>query len=102
MTRVLTDFARANSRVSEANTQAEFYHFARLLDLPVLLEVDTPAGRIDIAVLTTDRNGIVAVVECKRDGVLLSAESKPRTVGPRGGVRMRDKWVRPDRYHINY
>lgn len=53
---------------TEANTQGEFYHFARVHGLPVRLELSTPAGRVDVAVLRPDRTGIVAVVECKRNG----------------------------------
>ena len=52
---------------AEANVQAEFYHHARLAERPVALELSTPAGRIDIAVLSVDRSAIVAVVECKRN-----------------------------------
>ncbi len=55
-------------RCSEANVQAEFYHHARLHNLPVYLELFASVGRIDIAVLCRDRSGIVAVVECKRHG----------------------------------
>lgn len=61
---------------AEANTQAEFYHHARLQELPILLEVTTPAGRIDVAVLCADRSGIVAVVECKRGGRPMDGKSK--------------------------
>lgn len=51
---------------AEANTQAEFYHCCRLLGLQCVLEVTTPAGRIDVAILTQDRLSVVAFVEVKR------------------------------------
>src|SRR4051812_28490794 len=52
----------------EANTQAEFYHQARLIGLPILLELATPLGRHDIAILRPDKSGVVALIECKRQG----------------------------------
>lgn len=71
-----TEYFPAEPKWLEANTQAEFYHHARLLGLPVLLEVITPAGRIDIAVLRSDRSGIVALVECKRNGRAIYGNSR--------------------------
>lgn len=50
----------------EANAQAEFYHQSRLISLSVALEVNTPFGRIDIGVLNLEKDGLIAVVECKR------------------------------------
>lgn len=52
---------------TEANIQAEFYHACRLIDLPVSLEIRTPAGRLDAAVLSHDRLHLLAVVEVKRN-----------------------------------
>lgn len=51
---------------TEANIQAEFYHQARLINLPVVLEFRTPVGILDVAILNIMRDGIVAIVECKR------------------------------------
>ena len=51
---------------AEANLQAEFYHQCRLIDLQLALEVTTPAGRLDAAILTPDRLNLVAIVEVKR------------------------------------
>lgn len=55
--------------MSEANIQAEFYHWARVANLPVTLEFATPVGRLDIAVLNRERTAIRAIVECKRRAV---------------------------------
>lgn len=63
-------------RILEANTQAEFYHQARLAHLPLLLEVVTPCGRLDIAILRPDQSGIVAIVEVKRQGRTIYGESR--------------------------
>jgi hypothetical protein len=51
---------------SEANIQAEFYHRARLLGLEVQMEMHTPVGRLDAAILSSDRSHLLAIVECKR------------------------------------
>lgn len=50
---------------TEANLQAEFYHACRLIDLPVSLEVSTPAGRLDCAILDANRTMLLAIVEVK-------------------------------------
>lgn len=50
---------------SEAMIQAEFYHQCRRIGLPVFLELSTPIGRLDIAILNQPLNGVVAIVECK-------------------------------------
>lgn len=50
---------------TEANLQAEFYHFAKLRGWPVVLELITNAGRVDIALLSKDRTRLLALVECK-------------------------------------
>jgi hypothetical protein len=50
---------------TEANIQAEFYHACRLIDLPVALEIRTPAGRVDCMVLDKDRTMVLAIVEVK-------------------------------------
>jgi len=63
-------------KILEANTQAEFYHHARLINLPLLLEAVTPCGRLDIAVLCADQSGIVAIVEVKRQGRAIYGESR--------------------------
>jgi len=63
-------------RTSEANTQAEFYYQARLAGWPVILEVRTPIGRLDIAVLTRDKSAVIAIVECKRCGRRIYGDSK--------------------------
>lgn len=52
---------------AEANLQAEFYHACRLIELPCVLEVHTPAGRIDAAILNKARTHLLAVIEVKRD-----------------------------------
>ena len=52
---------------SEALFQAEFYHQARKIGLPVFLELTTPVGRLDIAVFNRPMDAVVAIVECKRD-----------------------------------
>ena len=54
------------ARFSEANIQAEFYHECRLLGVNCLLELNTPVGRLDIAILNKDCSAIVAIVEVKR------------------------------------
>lgn len=51
---------------AEANLQAEFYHACRLINLPVALEITTPAGRLDAGILNLERNSLLAVVEVKR------------------------------------
>ena len=50
---------------AEANTQAEFYHHCRLIELQVCLDIHTPAGRLDCAILTHDRSSLVAIIEVK-------------------------------------
>ena len=44
--------------------------------MPLLLSVRTPCGILDIAVLRRDRSGIVAIVECKRNGRVVYANSR--------------------------
>ncbi len=53
---------------TEANTQAEFYFWARLFGLHVELELSTPVGRLDIAIMDEKRERVRAIIECKRDG----------------------------------
>jgi len=65
---------RAIATNSEANVQAEFYHQCRLIGLPVALEVTTPVGRLDVAVLNATGDGCVAIVECKKAACMISAE----------------------------
>jgi hypothetical protein len=52
-------------RLPEANIQAEFYHHARLLGFVAILELSTPAGRHDIAILNHEQTHLLAIVECK-------------------------------------
>lgn len=52
---------------AEANLQAEFYHACRLLNVPVALEIVTPAGRLDAAILNAAKTHILAIIEVKRD-----------------------------------
>ena len=52
---------------SEANIQAEFYHQARLSGLNCVLEIDTPAGRIDAAIMDESKTAFLCFIECKRD-----------------------------------
>ena len=54
---------------NEANTQAEFYHQCRLLGVECALEVNTPFGRVDVAVLSDDRKRFLAIVEVKQQRV---------------------------------
>lgn len=51
---------------AEANIQAEFYHACKLIGQEIALEVTTPAGRIDCALLNPARTEITAFVEVKR------------------------------------
>ena len=52
-------------RLPEANIQAEFYHHAKILGINAVLELSTPVGRLDIAVLDGSGSNLIAVVECK-------------------------------------
>lgn len=70
-----TAFHPYEPKWAEANTEAEFYHHARLLGLGVILRLATPVGQIDIATLRPDRRGVIAVVECKRNGRAVYGES---------------------------
>ena len=51
---------------TEATLQAEFYHACRNHGLPCVLELETPAGRLDAVILTEDRLAITDIVEVKR------------------------------------
>ena len=53
--------------ISEAIIQAEFYHACRLIGLPCLLELTTPAGRLDAVVVSSDFKRMLAIVECKHN-----------------------------------
>lgn len=55
---------------SEAMFQAEFYHQARKIGLPVFLEFATPVGRLDIVVFNRPMDSVVAIIECKRNATL--------------------------------
>lgn len=55
-------------RLPEANVQAEFYHWCRLLGCNCVLEMRTPAGRIDVAILDDQSTRLLCIVECKREG----------------------------------
>jgi len=50
---------------SEANLAAEFYHQAKLNRLNCVLELSTPKGRLDIAIINHAETHIYAIVECK-------------------------------------
>lgn len=72
-------FVRATVKIkqvslhAEANIAGEFYHRARTIGMQVALEVGTPCGRLDIAVLNATRDSIVAIVECKRSAATISS-----------------------------
>ena len=51
---------------NEATLQAEFYHACRLLDMTVVMELTTPVGRLDVAILSSDKLRLVAIVEVKK------------------------------------
>jgi len=53
--------------LNEANIQAEFYHHCRLLGICCILELSTPVGRLDIAILNADKTHLLAIVECKKE-----------------------------------
>lgn len=56
------DFAQT----SEAEIQAEFYCACKVSGIVVRLELSTPVGRLDAAIMSDDGQRIVAVVECKK------------------------------------
>lgn len=62
--------------MTEANTAAEFYHQARLIGLPVELEISTLVGRLDIVVFSRKTGNLVAIVECKRDRITVKERSR--------------------------
>lgn len=56
---------------AEANVQAEFYHQCRLLGLNCELEMSTPVGRLDCAILSEDADRLLCIIECKREDRLI-------------------------------
>jgi hypothetical protein len=50
---------------NEATLQAELFHALRLLGLFPILELDTPAGRLDLVLLSQDQSSLLAIVEVK-------------------------------------
>lgn len=68
--------ATTRFKMTEANTQAEFYHHAKLNGLCVELEFNTPVGRLDAIVWNTDRSMILAGIEVKRDGRSIDENNK--------------------------
>lgn len=55
------------TNLSEANIQAEFYHHCRLLGIKCVLELSTPVGRLDIAILNQEKTHLLAIIECKKE-----------------------------------
>lgn len=51
---------------SEANIQAHFFSKCWAINLPCVLELYTPFGRLDAVIFTSDWKRILAVVEVKR------------------------------------
>jgi len=60
----------------EANIQGEFYYWCRVLNINCCLEMTTPVGRLDIAVLDDSCMRLRAIVECKNPGGVIWYESK--------------------------
>lgn len=59
------EFNATAPALPEANIQAEFYHYCRLLGVNCVLEYSTPFGRLDVAVMSADCSRLIAIVECK-------------------------------------
>jgi hypothetical protein len=64
--------------VSEALIQSEFYHQAKLRNVPCLLTVKTKHGVPDILVMNSTKTEIIAVVEVKRGKELFVSEQLNR------------------------
>ena len=79
--------------LTETTIQGEFYHQARLIGLKCILELHTPAGRLDVAVFSDDWSEVTAIVECKKGALYLSNQiRKYKTLGvPVFGLNKLDK-----------
>lgn len=65
---------------TEATLQAEFYHACRLLEIPCILELETPAGRLDAAILNSAHTALLCIVEVKRNEYSLRNGNSPQLV----------------------
>lgn len=86
---------------TEATLQAEFYHACRLLNLTCVLELVTPVGRLDAAILTPDKSTLLAVVEVKRNEFsFLEGRSEQIQRYKRLGVEVYGIWIGEDAHKL--